>query len=83
MTPSLSNATPVFATVRHSTQVPQFLPSTPLPVGMRGEVAIVPAVALRALLSAVTTDETQRAFPQGGRSEIPESDSVSELPPWQ
>lgn len=80
---NLSKIAPVFASVRHSTQVHSFVPFTSLPEGFGGEVAIVPAAAFRALLGAVTTDETQCSRPQAGRSRNPESDSVSELPPWE
>lgn len=80
---NLSKISPVFATVGHSTQVHSFARFTPLPEGFDGEIAIVPAAAFRALLSAVTTDETQSSRPQAGRSENPESDPVSELPPWE
>lgn len=80
---SLSQIKPVFANVCSATQVRAFVPFTPLPDGYCGEVAIVPAAAFRALLSAVTTDETSCSRPEAGRSGNLDSDSVSERPPWE
>lgn len=80
---NLSKIAPVFTGVRHSAQVHSFAPFTPLPDGFDGEIAIVPAAALHALLSAVTTDETHGSHPAAGRSENLDSNAVLELPPWE